>query len=81
MNKSRWQIKDEQIASRNSNISNILLNQQPNTFNTKGIQTMITCTKVMTINDASGPQNCRPDERTPIIIWLVHIQNEKTIQI
>ena len=74
MNKSRWQIKDEQIAGRNSNI---LLNQQPNTFNTKGIQTMITCTKVMTINDAIGPQNCRPGERTPIIIWLVHIQNEK----
>ena len=38
---------------------------------------MITCTKVMTINDAIGPQNCRPGERTPIIIWLVHIQNEK----
>ena len=38
---------------------------------------MITCTKVMTINDVSGPQNCRLGERTPIIIWLVHIQNEK----
>ena len=38
---------------------------------------MITCMKVMTINDASGPQNCRPGERAPIIIWLVHIQNEK----
>ena len=38
---------------------------------------MITCTKVMITNDASGPQNYGPGERPPIIIWLEHIQNEK----